>query len=210
VLSDRFSGSTAAYQGYGRGLDHQLIEQLEAIATAGLQPDLTLWLDLPLAESLRRRGGRPADRIEAGGDGVSGAGGWRLCGPGGPAGLDPHRCNPCPCRGHGRLPERPAGPGAMSELFADLVGHDQARTLLLAALHRQRIAPAYLFAGPHGVGRRLAALRFLEGVLAGAVAGIRACGGGCRRGTTPICSGWSPPTWRRGSWCRSPRRRRPG
>ncbi len=55
----------------------------------------------------------------------------------------------------------------MSELFADLVGHDQARTLLLAALDRQRIAPAYLFAGPHGVGRRLAALRFLEGVLAG-------------------------------------------
>ena len=55
----------------------------------------------------------------------------------------------------------------MSALFADLVGHDQARTLLLAALDRQRIAPAYLFAGPHGVGRRLAALRFLEGVLAG-------------------------------------------
>jgi dTMP kinase len=69
VLSDRFSGSTAAYQGHGRGLDHQLIAQLEAIATAGLQPDLTLWLDLPLAESLRRRGGRPADRIEAGGTG---------------------------------------------------------------------------------------------------------------------------------------------
>jgi len=67
VLSDRFSGSTAAYQGYGRGLDLQLIAQLEAIATAGLQPDLTLWLDLPLAESLRRRGGRAADRIEAGG-----------------------------------------------------------------------------------------------------------------------------------------------
>lgn len=68
VLSDRFSGSTAAYQGYGRGLDLALIGQLEAIATAGLQPDLTLWLALPLAESLRRRGGRAPDRIEAGGD----------------------------------------------------------------------------------------------------------------------------------------------
>ncbi|WP_225867422.1 dTMP kinase [Cyanobium sp. NIES-981] len=65
VLSDRFSGSTAAYQGHGRGLDLALIQQLEAVATAGLQPDLTLWLDLPLAESLRRRGGRAADRIEA-------------------------------------------------------------------------------------------------------------------------------------------------
>ena len=55
----------------------------------------------------------------------------------------------------------------MNGLFADLVGHRQACTLLLAALEQQRLAPAYLFAGPHGVGRRLAALRFLEGVLAG-------------------------------------------
>jgi dTMP kinase len=68
VLSDRFSGSTAAYQGYGRGLDLGLIERLEAIATGGLSPDLTLWLELPLGESLRRRGGRAPDRIEAGGD----------------------------------------------------------------------------------------------------------------------------------------------
>jgi dTMP kinase len=67
VLSDRYSGSTAAYQGHGRGLDLGLIAQLETIATAGVRPDLTLWLDLPLAESVRRRGGRPADRIEAGG-----------------------------------------------------------------------------------------------------------------------------------------------
>jgi dTMP kinase len=67
VLSDRFSGSTAAYQGHGRGLDLALIAQLEVIATAGLQPDLTLWLDLPVAESLRRRAGRVPDRIEAGG-----------------------------------------------------------------------------------------------------------------------------------------------
>jgi DNA polymerase-3 subunit delta' len=55
----------------------------------------------------------------------------------------------------------------MSELFADLVGQRQARTLLTAALRSQRLAPAYLLAGPEGVGRRLTALRFLEGVLAG-------------------------------------------
>ncbi len=65
VISDRFSGSTLAYQGHGRGLDRQLIDQLEMIATAGLQPDLTLWLTLPLEESLRRRQGDQADRIEA-------------------------------------------------------------------------------------------------------------------------------------------------
>ena len=68
VLSDRFSGSTAAYQGYGRGLSLPLIEQLSLIACRGLQPDLTLLLDVPLAESLRRRGHRPADRIEASGE----------------------------------------------------------------------------------------------------------------------------------------------
>ncbi|MCP9903877.1 dTMP kinase [Cyanobium sp. BA5m-21] len=68
VLSDRYSGSTAAYQGYGRGLDLARIAQLEELATGGLAPDLTLWLELPLAESLRRRGERTADRIEASGE----------------------------------------------------------------------------------------------------------------------------------------------
>ncbi len=68
VLSDRFSGSTAAYQGHGRGLSLLRIAELERMATGGLCADLTLWLDLPLAESLRRRGHRPADRIEASGE----------------------------------------------------------------------------------------------------------------------------------------------
>ena len=67
VLSDRYSGSTLAYQGYGRGLPLPLIEQLEQVATTGLQPDLTLWLDLPLSASIQRRGGRDPDRIEAAG-----------------------------------------------------------------------------------------------------------------------------------------------
>jgi len=51
-------------------------------------------------------------------------------------------------------------------LFADLLGQDLATNLLAAALRSRRLAPAYLFAGPDGVGRRLAALRFLEGVAA--------------------------------------------
>ena len=68
VLCDRFTGSTAAYQGYGRGLPLALIDTLESLATGGLQADLTLWLDVSLAESRRRRGGRAADRIEAAGE----------------------------------------------------------------------------------------------------------------------------------------------
>ncbi|MCP9849892.1 dTMP kinase [Cyanobium sp. Morenito 9A2] len=67
VLSDRFVGSTAAYQGDGRGLPLEWIASLEALATAGLEADLTLWLDLPLECSLQRRGHRAADRIESAG-----------------------------------------------------------------------------------------------------------------------------------------------
>ncbi|MFN7900894.1 MAG: DNA polymerase III subunit delta' [Synechococcaceae cyanobacterium] len=53
----------------------------------------------------------------------------------------------------------------MADLFAELVGQPRAVGLLEAALRLDRVAPAYLFAGPEGVGRRLAALRFLEGVV---------------------------------------------
>ena len=52
-------------------------------------------------------------------------------------------------------------------LFVGLVGQGQATGLLLAALEQQRLAPAYLFCGPDGVGRSIAARRFLEGVIAG-------------------------------------------
>ena len=51
------------------------------------------------------------------------------------------------------------------DLFADLVGQPLAVTLLKAALTQGRLSPAYVFAGPEGVGRRLAVLRFLEGVI---------------------------------------------
>lgn len=58
-------------------------------------------------------------------------------------------------------------------LFADLIGQPLAVNLLEAALRTQRLAPAYLFAGPDGVGRRLAARRFLEGVLSDGAASDR-------------------------------------
>jgi dTMP kinase len=65
VLCDRFTDSTIAYQGYGRGLKLNLIKQLNEIATCGLESDLTLWLDINVEEGLARvrdRGG--CDRIE--------------------------------------------------------------------------------------------------------------------------------------------------
>jgi DNA polymerase-3 subunit delta' len=53
----------------------------------------------------------------------------------------------------------------MAELFDGLLGQEAALRLLEASLAQRRLAPAYLFVGADGVGRRLAALRFLEGVL---------------------------------------------
>jgi dTMP kinase len=65
VLCDRFTDSTIAYQGYGRGLNLGLINQLNEIATYGLQSDLTFWLDINVEKGLTRvraRGG--CDRME--------------------------------------------------------------------------------------------------------------------------------------------------
>jgi dTMP kinase len=64
VVSDRFTDASYAYQGAGRGQPEARIAELEAWA-AGIRPDLTLLLDLPIAEGLARAGGRGrADRIE--------------------------------------------------------------------------------------------------------------------------------------------------
>jgi dTMP kinase len=71
LLCDRFTDSTVAYQGHGRGLDLGLIARLNALATDGLRPDLTFLLDLDPETGLARasqRVGQPAerhDRIEA-------------------------------------------------------------------------------------------------------------------------------------------------
>jgi dTMP kinase len=54
VLCDRYVDSTVAYQGYGRGISLETIAQLNRLATEGCLPDLTLVLDLDVAEGLRR------------------------------------------------------------------------------------------------------------------------------------------------------------
>lgn len=65
ILCDRYTDSTVAYQGYGRGLDKELIHQLNAIATGGLKSDLTIWLDVDVEVSLARKSELVADRIES-------------------------------------------------------------------------------------------------------------------------------------------------
>lgn len=66
VLSDRFDLSTMAYQGAGRGLPDAHVRWVNAAATGGLSPDLTLVLDLDPAEAQRRQqaAGKGLDRIE--------------------------------------------------------------------------------------------------------------------------------------------------
>jgi len=54
VLCDRFADATAAYQGYGRGLNLAWIEEIHDRFLKGLKPDLTFLLDLPVEEGLRR------------------------------------------------------------------------------------------------------------------------------------------------------------
>ena len=67
VVSDRFTASTTAYQGYGRGLDRDALETMMAFATHGLEPDLTVLLDVPWAVARARLGGE-LDRIEGAGE----------------------------------------------------------------------------------------------------------------------------------------------
>ncbi|MBI5847561.1 MAG: dTMP kinase [Nitrospirae bacterium] len=65
VISDRFSDSTLAYQGYGRAIDRRMIEALDAIATKGMRPDLTLLLDIDVETGLQRnREINKRDRLE--------------------------------------------------------------------------------------------------------------------------------------------------
>ena len=65
IICDRFTDSTLAYQGYARGLDINLIKQLNEIATEGIKPDITFLIDIPVEEGLKRiRQTRQADRIE--------------------------------------------------------------------------------------------------------------------------------------------------
>lgn len=68
VVCDRFTDATRAYQGAGRGVDLEWIEQLAHAVHGDLNPDCTLLLDLPVGVGLdraRRRSGHAADRFEA-------------------------------------------------------------------------------------------------------------------------------------------------
>jgi dTMP kinase len=62
VVTDRYSGSTIAYQGYGRGLGAEELAEVVAWATAGVEADLSVFVDVPVGVAAARR--RGADRME--------------------------------------------------------------------------------------------------------------------------------------------------
>lgn len=57
VICDRFASSSVAYQGFGRGLGREFVEQANGLASGGIVPDLTVLLDIPVDMGLRRRAG---------------------------------------------------------------------------------------------------------------------------------------------------------
>ncbi len=65
VLCARFADSTLAYQGYGAGISLEQLRALEAVATDGLRPDLTILLDLPVEAGLTRKAPGDVNRFEA-------------------------------------------------------------------------------------------------------------------------------------------------
>ena len=65
VVSDRFSASTLAYQGYGHGLDLDTLATLNDLASVGCAPDLTILLDVPVHVAAARRAARTSDRYES-------------------------------------------------------------------------------------------------------------------------------------------------
>ena len=64
VICDRYADSTTAYQGYGRGLDLEMVKAVNTAATQGLKPDLTILLDMPAEAGLDRKRGSKQDRFE--------------------------------------------------------------------------------------------------------------------------------------------------
>ena len=65
VISDRFSDSTLAYQGYGRNINLETIKNIESIVCQGESPDLTIFLEISPEESILRRKHEIPDRMES-------------------------------------------------------------------------------------------------------------------------------------------------
>jgi dTMP kinase len=64
VICDRYTDSTVAYQGYGRGIDIETIKNINDMAAGNRKPDLTVLLDIPVSDGFARKTGQEPDRFE--------------------------------------------------------------------------------------------------------------------------------------------------
>src|SRR5581483_3580056 len=165
VLCDRFTDSTLAYQGYGRGLDLEGLRRLNDIAGGAARSDFFARLPgrvragahgaAPRANS----GGRRRS-LRARGNRVSRASARRLSRAGA---LSRDRCEPVRgqrCGGHPA--HHRSGSALMS--FADIIGHQKQLALLRAGLTSGRLHHAYLFTGPEGIGKRTVATALAKAI----------------------------------------------
>ncbi len=69
VICDRYVDSTTAYQGYGRGIDREVVRSINRLATGGTDPDISFLMDIPVEEIERRKhkAGLSFDRMESAG-----------------------------------------------------------------------------------------------------------------------------------------------
>ena len=176
VISDRYTDATLAYQGFGQGVDLETIRDLNALATGGLLPDLTLLLDLDPAVGM--------SRIATGASTRSSGWIWRstaACaraisrsrGPrsGGSSSSTPTSTEDALARadrggGGRRLLQAGASRCRLTTPSPTISGQDEAVALLRRALAADRVAHAYAFVGPPGSGRKLAALAFAKALVA--------------------------------------------
>src|SRR5216117_525832 len=154
VLSDRFSDSTLAYQGYARGLELETVRALDARARGGVWPDLTFLLDCPVADGLARARGRADGRPLRAGDA-------RLPRARPPGLLDARRrgartlLRPRRGRAHraGARARHRRGRGAARGprvTLGRVVGHAGAAARLARAAAEGRVPAAVLLVGPAG------------------------------------------------------------
>ena len=179
VVCDRYVDSTVAYQGYGRGLPLETIARLNRLATEGLMPDLTLVLDLDVAEGLRRARARrgalaacdPFERLALEFHERVRKGFWAIQRPGARA-RHAGRRGPCPAGGR-RGDRAPWSPGASDSRRHDADRRAPGPGRASSARRRRsrcssarialdRLAHAYAFVGPSGVGPPATAVAFAQ------------------------------------------------